>query len=168
MTTTINPETIDHGRSPQNGEVTVTQYSRRGIFAIWAAAALPMGALSWIVAPAIADGNGIESLMKPLLACLTVGLVWQFVLVMALVGYEQRSLRWSRLRDALWLRAPKSPRSGRVGGRVWLLVIPLTLAAGLEELVSLPAPIDATSASSSPPTPAPPCSTAPGDFSPSS
>ena len=142
MTTTINPQTTGHGRPPHTGEVTVTQYSRRGIFAIWAAAALPMGALSWIVAPAIADGNGIESLMKPLLACLTIGLVWQFVLVMALVGYEQRSLRWSRLREALWLRAPRSPRSGRVGGRVWLLVIPLALATGLEELISLPAPID--------------------------
>jgi membrane protease YdiL (CAAX protease family) len=142
MTTTLNPQTTDHGRPPGTGEVTVTQYSRRGVFAIWAAAALPMGALSWIIAPAIADGNGIESLLKPLLACLTIGLIWQFVLVMALVGYEQRSLRWSRLREALWLRSPRSPRSGRVGGRTWLLVIPLALAAGFEELISLPAPLD--------------------------
>ena len=69
-----------------------------------------MGALSWIVAPAIADGSGIESLVRPLSACLTAGLIWQFVLVMVLVGYEQRSLRWSRLREALWLRAPRAPR----------------------------------------------------------
>ncbi len=142
MTTTINPQTIDQDRSPRTRTVTVTQYSRRGIIAIWAAAALPMGALSWIVAPAIADGSGIESLLRSPLACLTVGLIWQFVLVMALVGYEQRSLRWSRLREALWLRAPRSPRSGRVGGRVWLLVIPLALATALEELISLPAPIE--------------------------
>ena len=145
MTTTINPQRpqpTDTDRSRRTGAVTVTQYSRRGILAIWAAAALPMGALSWIVAPAIADGSGIEAMVRPLLACLTAGLVWQFLLVMALVGYEQRSLRWSRLREALWLRAPRSPRSGRVGGRVWLLVIPLALATGLEELISLPAPID--------------------------
>lgn len=141
MTTTITSQTTDHSRSPQDGEVTVTQYSKRAIVAIWAAAALPMGALSWIVAPAIADGNGIESLIKPLLACMTAGLVWQFVLVMALVGYEQRSLRWSRLRDALWLRSPRSPRSGRVGGRVWLVAIPLALLVGVEELIGLPAPI---------------------------
>ncbi len=141
-TTTRKPQASDQDRSPRTGAVTVTQYSRRGIFAIWAAAALPMAALAWIVAPAIADGSGVESLMKPLLACLTIGLVWQFVLVMALVGYEQRSLRWSRLRDALWLRAPRSPRSGRVGGRTWLLVIPLALATGLMELIALPAPIE--------------------------
>ena len=141
MTTTIDRPTRDHN-APRAGAVTVTQYSRRQIFAIWAAAALPMGALSWIVAPAIADGSGIEALLRPLIACLTVGLIWQFVLVMALVGYEQRSLRWSRLREALWLRSPRSPRSGRVGGRVWLLVIPLALAAGFEELIGLPAPIE--------------------------
>jgi membrane protease YdiL (CAAX protease family) len=142
MTTTINPQPTHQDDSPRTGTVTVTQYSKRAIFGIWAAAALPMGALSWIVAPAIADGNGIESLLKPLLACLTIGLAWQFVLVMALVGYEQRSLRWSRLREALWLRAPCSPRSGRAGGRVWLMVIPLALLAGVEEMIGLPAPIE--------------------------
>lgn len=145
MTTTtgqVRPAVSDSDGPPQPGTITVTQYSRRAILAIWAAAALPMGALSWIVAPAIADGSGIESLIRPLLACLTAGLIWQFVLVMALVGYEQRSLRWSRLREALWLRKPRSPRTGRVGGRIWLLVIPLILLAGLEELISIPAPID--------------------------
>ena len=30
------------------------QYSRGGVLAVWAAAALPMGILSWVVAPAIA------------------------------------------------------------------------------------------------------------------
>ena len=49
----------------------------------------------------------------------------QFVLVVALVWFEQRSLRWSTLRDALWLRSPQSPKSGRVGGRLWLILIPL-------------------------------------------
>jgi len=122
--------------------VSIKQYSRRGIFAIWAAAAVPMGVLAWIVAPAIADGNDIASLVKPLLACLTAGLVWQFLLVVGLVGYEQRTLRWSRLREALWLRSPRSPRTGRVGGRLWLLVIPITIGLGIEELVSLPAPLN--------------------------
>ena len=141
MTTTINsqrPALTDVDRSPRAGAVTVTQYSRRGILAIWAAAALPMGALAWIVAPAIADSSGAP-LTRALLVCLTAGLIWQFVLVVGLVGYEQRSLRWSRLREALWLRPPRSPRTGRVGGRTWLVVIPLILGLAVEELVpSLP------------------------------
>ena len=106
----------------------VRQYSLAMILAVWAAAALPMGVLAWIVAPPLADrlsGAGDVPMLKALLLVLTVGLIWQFGLVVGLVWFEQRSLRWSTLRDALWLRSPRSPRSGRAGGRVWLIVIPL-------------------------------------------
>ena len=139
MTTTIDrPVDRPSGRP----SVTVTQYTKRGIFLIWAAAAIPMGVLSWVVAPAIADGDGIESLIRPLIACLTVGLVWQFVLAMGLVAYEQRSLRWSRVKEALWLRSPRSPKTGGVGGRVWLIAIPIVIALGLEEMLSISAPLE--------------------------
>jgi membrane protease YdiL (CAAX protease family) len=126
--------------------VEIPQYSRRGIAAVWAAAALPMAALAWLVAPAVADrlsGEGNVPLVKALLLCLTAGLVWQFVLVAVLVWREQRSLRWSTVREALWLRAPRSPRSGRSGGRVWLVLIPLVLAFAAEELLSSGVPYPA-------------------------
>src|SRR4051812_40933439 len=125
---------------PGIGAVTVTQYSRRSILAIWAAAAVPMGALAWIVAPAIADGGDAESLFRPLLAALTAGLIWQFALVVGLVGYEQRSLRWSRLSEALWLKKPRSPRTGRVGGRIWFVVIPLAIGTALEGMLVIATP----------------------------
>ena len=63
------------------------------------------------------------------------------MLVLGLVGYEQRSLRWSRLREALWLRSPRSPRTGRVGGRTWLIVIPLTVGFALHEVLHIPPPL---------------------------
>jgi membrane protease YdiL (CAAX protease family) len=128
----------DLDRSPPAGPI-INQYSRRGILAIWAAAALPMGVLAWIVAPFFADSGGAP-LTRALLICLTAGLIWQFFLAVGLVGYEQRSLRWSRLREALWLRQPRSPRTGRVGGRTWLVVIPLIVGLALEELVPSFAP----------------------------
>jgi uncharacterized protein len=112
------------------------QYSLRRIAAVWAAAALPIAFLSWMLAPRLADRlDGQNQLTKALLLCLTAGLIWQFVLVAVLVGREQRSLRWSVVRRALWLEAPRSPRTGRREGRVWL-VLPL-LIAGLaaEELI---------------------------------
>jgi membrane protease YdiL (CAAX protease family) len=98
-----------------------------------------MAALAWLVAPALADrlaGEGNVPMAKALLVCLTIGLVWQFVLVSGLIAREQHSLRWSTVRDALWLRSPQSPRSGRVGGRLWLILIPLILLFGAEELIS--------------------------------
>jgi membrane protease YdiL (CAAX protease family) len=102
--------------------------------------------LAWLVAPALAhhlSGEGNVPLVKALLLTLTAGLVWQFVLVVVLVGREQRSLRWSVVRDALWLRSPRSPRSGRVGGRVWLVLIPLIAAFGAEEMLSSGVPYPA-------------------------
>jgi membrane protease YdiL (CAAX protease family) len=119
----------------------ITQYSRRTIFAIWAAASIPMGILAWIVAPAIADGDTAVDLFEPLVACLTVGLVWQFVLALALVGREQGTLRWSVLRDAMWLRSPRSPKTGKVGGKIWWIVVPITIGLAAEEVVSLPPPL---------------------------
>jgi uncharacterized protein len=124
--------------SRADAAVEIPQLARRTILKIWAAAALPMAALAWLVAPFLADrfsGDGSVPLAKALIVSLTVGLVWQFVLVVVLVGREQRSVRWSTIRDALWLRSPRSPRSGRVGGRVWLVVIPLMLALAAEELI---------------------------------
>jgi membrane protease YdiL (CAAX protease family) len=105
-----------------------------------------MAALAWLVAPAVADrlsGEGNLPLSKALLLCITVGLIWQFVLVVILVWREQRTLRWSRIRDVLWLRSPRSPRSGRRGGRVWLVVIPLMVAYAAVPFVfpSPPSPV---------------------------
>jgi len=104
--------------------------------AIWGAAALPMAFLAWVLAPWVADRlDGPNQLPKALLLCLTAGLIWQFVIVVALVAREQRSLRWSSVRRALWLNAPRSPRTGRRGGRVWLVLPLLILGFGVEELI---------------------------------
>jgi membrane protease YdiL (CAAX protease family) len=117
-------------------ERALRQLSLKGVIAVWAAAALPMGLLAWVVSPLLADQlSGPNALVRALLITLTGGLIWQFVLVMTLVRREQGTLRLPVLRDALWLRAPRSPRTGRRGGRVWLILLPLTLVFGAEELI---------------------------------
>jgi uncharacterized protein len=127
--------------------VAIPQYSIPKILAVWAAAALPMGALAWLVAPALADqlsGEENVPMAKALLTTLAIGLIWQFVLVLILVRREQGTLRWRVLKEVLWLRAPRSPKTGKRGGRLWLILIPLILAFGLlHELLGLiPAPED--------------------------
>lgn len=140
MTTTMSRPAPAGAAGP--AAVTVHQYSRRAILAIWAAAALPMAALAWIVAPAVAGGSSPGAMFRPLVVLLTAGLVWQFVLVLGLVGYEQRSLRWRRVKPALWLQRPVSPKTGRSGGRTWLVLVPLVVAFGLVELLpSLSPPV---------------------------
>jgi membrane protease YdiL (CAAX protease family) len=117
-------------------QVHIPQYSRRSILGVWAAAAAPMAALAWLVAPHLATTlSGPAPLGRALIVLLGIGMVWQFVLVAGLVFAEQRTLRWSVVRQALWLQKPRSPRSGRVGGRLWLLLIPLIVGLAAEELI---------------------------------
>ena len=49
-------------------------------------------------------------------------------LVLFLLRRELGALAWPRVRDALWLRAPRDPKTARVGGRVWLVVASLRRA----------------------------------------
>src|SRR5262249_12020069 len=143
MTNTIAtpfPSTKVQASAPADTR-TLPQLSLKGIAAVWAAAALPMAVLAWLVAPRLADHlSGAGSLPRALIITLTGGLIWQFVLVMGLVRREQGTLRWSVLREALWLRPPRSPRRGRRGGRVWLIVVPLLVAFAAEELISIAGP----------------------------
>ncbi|HEX5896309.1 MAG TPA: type II CAAX endopeptidase family protein [Thermoleophilaceae bacterium] len=127
--------------APPTDERALPQLGLRGIIAVWAAAAVPMGLLAWVVAPLVADQmSGPNALIRALVIALTAGLAWQFVLVLALVGREQGSLRLSVLRDALWLRAPRAPRTGRRGGKLWLVVVPLIVASAVEGLMVIPGP----------------------------
>jgi membrane protease YdiL (CAAX protease family) len=120
----------------------IAQYTRPQILGVWAAAALPMAALAWVVAPWFADRlGGPTAGARSLLLSLGAGLAWQFALVLLLVHREQGSLRWAVLKDALWLRAPRSPRTGRVGGLLWLVLVPAVIVFGAEQLLpSIPPP----------------------------
>src|SRR3954453_5988157 len=125
-TTPSTQHTISSNQPPDAAEVS--QYSPLRVLAIWAAAALPMAVLAWGVAPRLADAlDGPTALSRALILCLTAGMFWQFVLVLFLVGREQGTLRWSVLKSALWLRAPQSPRTGKRGGRLWWVLVPLSV-----------------------------------------
>ena len=127
--------------APEAPEVVVSQYSRAGVLGVWAAAALPMAALAWVVAPLAARSlDGPAPLARSLICSLAAGLIWQFVLVVILLRREQGTWRWQVVREALWLRAPRSPRTGRRGGRLWLLLLPLLVLFAAEELVPMARP----------------------------
>ena len=122
----------------------VTQYSLREILVVWAAAAVPMGLLAWVGAPWLEDQlEGEEPLAQALLILLTAGLVWQFFLVLILLRRELGSLEWLRMRDALWLRQPRDPKTGRIGGKVWWWALLFAALGAVWALVpAIPGPSD--------------------------
>ena len=125
MTSTMPSTTAP---TPAGVENDTPQYSVARVLGIWAAAALPMGVLAWIVAPAIAGPD--RALAPVLLACLTAGLVWQFVLILLLNRFSLRGL---------WLRRPSTP-DGRRGGRLWLWAVPFTVGFAALQLIPVPFP----------------------------
>ena len=100
------------------GPPDLPQYSTRGVLAVWAAAALPMAALAWVVAPAVAGHGATDRRFAlTLITALTFGLVWQAALVLILVVRESRHAPAMPFRDRLWLRSPST--ATRRGGRLW-------------------------------------------------
>jgi membrane protease YdiL (CAAX protease family) len=114
--------------------VVIPQYSKTRVLGTWAGAALPMGFMAWVAAPIFARFlDGPAAMQRSLILALTAGLFWQFVLVLCVVRREQGTLRWRVLREALWLQAPKSTRTGRRAGRMWWVLLPMTIAFAAEE-----------------------------------
>jgi membrane protease YdiL (CAAX protease family) len=114
------------------------QYSLAKILGIWAAAALPMGILGWIVAPALAAksdplGSGVIRVIL-----MTVGLIWQFVLSMIVVYREEGDLRWATIRRRFWLNTPQDPKTGQPRGKLWLWLIPIIILLAAFSLAIAP------------------------------
>lgn len=102
----------------------IPQYSIAKILLIWVAAAAPMGFFGWIVGPALARTEADVPFAR--LGGLTIGLIWQFLLVLILLRREGSTLRWNDVRERLWLRAP-SNAAGRTDRRLWWWLVPLIL-----------------------------------------
>jgi membrane protease YdiL (CAAX protease family) len=111
------------------------QYSLTKIFGIWLLAAVPMGILGWVVAPALSPDfkdNPIGAAVTRI-GVLTIGLIWQYVLTMIIVLREEGNLGWSTIKRRLRLNKPRDPKTGQPRGVLWLWVVPfLVLIASLE------------------------------------
>ena len=113
-------------------QTAIPQYSLQKIVLIWAAAAVPMGILGWFVAPAATLRTGEPVLTR--IAVLTVGLVWQFVLVALLLHRETHTWRWSVVRTRLWLEGPSSPTTDEKRNSLWWWLVPIILATAVFDL----------------------------------
>ncbi len=106
-----------------------SQYSLIKILVLWAAVALPLGVMGWVIFPAIAPDWGIDPLGVGYarMGAITVALFWEFVLALIIVRREEGNLRWATIRRRLRLNAPRNPRTGESQRKLWLWLIPLLI-----------------------------------------
>ena len=119
-------------KSETRGTSEIPQYSLSMILLVWAAAALPMGLVGWVVTPALVRDPANPGFER--LALLTVGLIWQFVLTMVLLHREIGQLRWSAIRLRLWLVSPRLSQAGKPNRHLWWWLVPVVLLTALFDL----------------------------------
>jgi len=105
------------------------QYSLAKILGLWAAVAIPLGIMGWVVFPALAPDWGVDPMGVGFarMASITVALAWQFVLALIIVYREEGDLGWATVRRRLWLRTPLDPKTGESRPKLWLWLIPLVI-----------------------------------------
>jgi len=114
----------------RNGIADIPQYSLGKTLLVWAAAAMPMAVLGWVITPALAPDPHNPGFAR--LAILAIGLIWQFILVVILLYREAGTLRWSNIRHRLWLDAPRLSQTRE--RRLWWWLVPIMVVAGLFDL----------------------------------
>jgi membrane protease YdiL (CAAX protease family) len=113
----------------QRASTEAPHYALLHIVGIWAAAALPMGILGWIVAPALSPdfaSNPIGAVVTRF-GALSVGLIWLCILSLIMVYREEGDLRWTTVRRRLRLNTPRDPHTGAPRRKLWLWAIPLVI-----------------------------------------
>ncbi len=113
------------------GTSEIPQYSLAKILLVWAAATFPMAILGWVVTPALAHDPNNPGFEK--LAILTLGLIWQFILVMILCYQETGNLAWSTIRERLWLNTPRTPKTREPRRRLWWWLVPIIVLTAFYE-----------------------------------
>jgi membrane protease YdiL (CAAX protease family) len=100
-----------------------------------------MSVLGWLVAPWAARFlHTRDPFIDSLVVCFDIGLIWMITLVLIVVRREQGTLRWRHVQDALWLHAPRDPRTGRGWSRVWIWALGFVLLSAVINAL----PIDPT------------------------
>lgn len=106
------------------------QYSLTKILAIWASATVPMAVLAWVVGPAIIPHLPLHpGLVHWML--MVVGMMWQFVVSLAILRHELGGLRWAAVKARIRLNLPRDPRTGKPRKLLFLWVVPAFAANGV-------------------------------------
>jgi uncharacterized protein len=99
------------------------QYSLTKILAIWASVTAPMAVLAFVVAPVIMPRTTLHpGLVYWML--IVVGMMWQFVVSLAILRHELGGLHWPSIKKRIWLNLPRDPRTGKPRRALFLWTVP--------------------------------------------
>jgi uncharacterized protein len=126
MNTSLTEASTSANANAEVGE----QYSLAKILGIWALASVPGALLFWIGLPLLDTYTEIST---GYLVLMVLGLpyIWLLILAYLILKNEVVDMRWSTVKDRLWLRTTSDPRTGKPNNLLWFWYIPVVAAYGL-------------------------------------
>jgi uncharacterized protein len=109
------------------------QYTLWQIVGIWALVALPMALLAWVVAPAVIPYVPLHPGLTYWLLMIA-GMAWQFIVSLMILYRELGTLRWSVLRQRVWLHTPLDPTTDQPKRRLYWWLLPALLFSALANM----------------------------------
>jgi membrane protease YdiL (CAAX protease family) len=91
---------------------------------IWASVALPMGVIYWVVMPILTPRVDVNPGML-YLNLVVLGMVWEGVVAYVILRREVKPFTWENIKDRLWLRVPRNPKTRGPSKWLYLWMIPL-------------------------------------------
>lgn len=108
-------------------------YSLGKILLIWAASAIPMGVLAYVVTPEIVKLTKWAPLIVYWLA-VNVGLVWQFILSLIILKLDGNKLNWQTVVTRMKYQRPVNPKNGKSSYWLLLWTIPFILLSAIIQM----------------------------------
>lgn len=105
---------------------TTDQYTLWQMLGIWALVTLPMVVLVWVVSPIVIPRVPLHPGVTYWLLII-VGMMWQFVVALAITYRELGTLRWSAIRQRTWLQTPRDPKTDKPNSKLYWWLIPALL-----------------------------------------
>jgi len=129
----MTTDTLSQGAIPDSTNRTqahqMEQYTLWQILGIVALVTVPMGLLTWVVAPAIIPYSPLHPGITFWLLMIA-GMAWQFVVSLVILYRELGTLRWSAIRQRTWLQIPRDPTTDQPNPRLyWWLLLPIVFNA---------------------------------------
>ena len=132
----MNAALVEYNSRATDSAESGEQYSLAKTLGIWALASVPGGLLFWLGLPLLDKYTEI-SVGNLMLIVLVVPYFWHFILIFLILKNEGNAMRWSSIKDRLWLRTTTDPRTGKKNNALWFWLIPVITIYALTNILPI-------------------------------
>ncbi len=112
------------------------QYRWYQILGLWAAVTLPLILLTWVITPALIPLVPVPAVLL-YWVMLLANAAWMIVFSLWIIRREEGNLEWETIRERIWLKGPRDPKTGQRRNRYYGWLFPSLMIAFVVVILSL-------------------------------